>query len=78
MKQIYIKNKLKFEMYSHEYQGKNIYTKLGDVIELKSKNSETGNLLRKSTINVIPSSKIFNKNSKEEDSNNKSKKIFTK
>jgi len=23
-------------MFSHEYQGKNIYTKLGDVIELKN------------------------------------------
>ena len=62
-------------MYSDEFQGKNIFTKLGDVIDLQRKepNDVLGALVKKSNMNVIIGSGLVNKIKKEEEVINKSK-----
>jgi len=64
-------------MYTHEFQGKNIYTKLGDVIELKRKENynDSGASVKKSSMVVLSKTVSSSKNKIEEKNFAKSKSL---
>jgi len=62
-------------MHSHEFQGKNIFTKLGDVIDLKKKETikDTNLISNRSNNKLVTNLGTINKD-KKEDENLKKKK----